>query len=41
METKKEKVLKLLEGSKPLIADGAMGTLLHQRGANINECLMA
>ena len=38
METKKEKVLKLLEGSKPLIADGAMGTLLHQRGANINEC---
>ena len=41
METKKEKVLKLLEGNKPLIADGAMGTLLHQRGANINECFDA
>ena len=27
-----------LENPEPLLADGGMGTLLHQRGTAINDC---
>jgi homocysteine S-methyltransferase len=30
--------LELLKGNRPILSDGAMGTLLHQRGAKIDEC---
>ncbi|MCJ7623532.1 MAG: homocysteine S-methyltransferase family protein, partial [Anaerolineaceae bacterium] len=30
--------LELLKGDRPILSDGAMGTLLHQRGARIDEC---
>jgi methionine synthase / methylenetetrahydrofolate reductase(NADPH) len=35
---KKEKLLNLLNSKRPILLDGAMGTMLHQRGIAINEC---
>lgn len=32
------KFLELLNGSKPALADGAMGTLLHRHGIAFNQC---
>jgi methionine synthase I (cobalamin-dependent)/5,10-methylenetetrahydrofolate reductase len=32
------KFLKLISKSKPILADGAMGTLLHEQGCNFNSC---
>ncbi len=42
MNEKKEKFLSLLKKStRPLLADGAMGTLLHARGIDFGECFDA
>ena len=35
---KKDQFLKLLNEKKPLVADGAMGTLLHERGVAVEQC---
>lgn len=32
------KFIKLLQESKPIISDGAMGTVLHQKGIRFDEC---
>jgi methionine synthase I (cobalamin-dependent)/5,10-methylenetetrahydrofolate reductase len=34
----KKTFLELLDLGRPVLSDGAMGTLLHQRGARIDEC---
>jgi homocysteine S-methyltransferase len=36
-DTKKD-FLAALKNNRPLVADGAMGTMLHSRGIGINEC---
>ena len=42
MSDKKAKFLKILdERSHPLLADGAMGTMLHARGVGFDECFDA
>jgi methionine synthase I (cobalamin-dependent) len=33
--------LKLISSEKPLLADGAMGTLLHERGISFDACFDA
>ncbi len=33
--------LSLLESGRPILSDGAMGTVLHQRGIDFNECFDA
>jgi homocysteine S-methyltransferase len=33
--------LKLLELGQPILSDGAMGTILHQRGVNFDQCFDA
>ncbi len=35
---KREDLFKLLNSKKPLLADGAMGTMLHERGAGFEQC---
>ncbi len=35
---KRDTFLKRLHEGKPLVADGAMGTLLHDRGVNFDSC---
>ncbi|HNS38564.1 MAG TPA: homocysteine S-methyltransferase family protein, partial [Anaerolineaceae bacterium] len=30
--------LDLLQQPRPILSDGAMGTLLHQRGVNFEQC---
>ncbi|HEY59828.1 MAG TPA: bifunctional homocysteine S-methyltransferase/methylenetetrahydrofolate reductase [Anaerolineae bacterium] len=35
---KREKLIKRLKAKKPLLADGAMGTLLHERGVGFDQC---
>ena len=32
------KFLKLLQEPKPILSDGAMGTVLHQKGIRFDEC---
>ena len=33
--------LALLESGRPILSDGAMGTILHSRGVNFDECFDA
>jgi hypothetical protein len=33
--------LALLESGRPMLSDGAMGTVLHQRGISFDECFDA
>ena len=33
-----EKLLQFSPGDKPILADGAMGTLLHERGISFESC---
>ncbi len=35
---KREDFLQKIEGNKPIVADGAMGTLLHERGIGFERC---
>ena len=35
---RKEQFLQLLTSAKPILADGAMGTLLHERGVGFEQC---
>ncbi|NMC47583.1 MAG: bifunctional homocysteine S-methyltransferase/methylenetetrahydrofolate reductase [Chloroflexi bacterium] len=35
---KREAFIKKISGGKPLVADGAMGTLLHERGVSFENC---
>jgi len=36
--TGKSKFIQLLQSGKPLLSDGAMGTLLHNRGISFDQC---
>jgi homocysteine S-methyltransferase len=37
----KKTFLELISGDKPVLSDGAMGTLLHERGISFNKCFDA
>ena len=39
--TKKEQILKLIQEKGALLSDGAMGTMLHQKGVAAGSCFEA